>query len=100
MSTNLNHLASKHFIFGYGSLICHESRIKTAPSLANVTAIPVVVENLQRMWAARIKNSNNNAMGWTAVGVSIQEGKNCNGVLLPVSDDELQVCRFYGYYYC
>ena len=95
MSSPSTSIALKNFIFGYGSLICHESRIKTAPSLANVTAIPVMVENLQRMWAARIDSRRGvnaqNLMGWTAVGVSIQEGTNCNGVLLPVNDDELQL---------
>jgi hypothetical protein len=52
-----------------------------------------MVQNLQRVWAARIDSpstSNQSRLGWTAVGVSIQEGRQCNGVLLPVNDDELR----------
>mmetsp|Transcript_848 Transcript_848/g.1323 ORF Transcript_848/g.1323 Transcript_848/m.1323 type:complete len:399 (+) Transcript_848:2-1198(+) len=48
------HQRERHFIFGYGSLICHRSRAITAPSLAEKPAEAVVVQHLTRTWSKRI----------------------------------------------
>ena len=44
----------KNFIFGYGSLICPQSRAITAPTLSNAIAEPVVVNHIERTWSARV----------------------------------------------
>jgi hypothetical protein len=72
-----------HFVFGYGSLICPDSRAITAPTVAERSAIPVTVQNVERTWAKQSKR------GMTAMGVRFREGAECVGVLVPVNDDEL-----------
>ena len=96
----------KHFIFGYGSLICPKSRQITAPTLQDTIAEPVVIENIERTWSARVhKQSENNTnkntdtknnngdrdhiLGWTPMGVRFKQGAKCNGVLICVDEDEL-----------
>jgi len=76
-------LKQRHFIFGYGSLICPLSRMITSPSLANHQALPVILNNVKRTWSARTKT------GYTAMGVRFQEGAKCTGVLLEVNGKEL-----------
>jgi hypothetical protein len=73
----------KHFVFGYGSLICPESRAITAPSLAGRDALPVTVRNVERTWAKQSKKL------YTAMGVRFRDGAECVGVLVPVNDTEL-----------
>lgn len=109
----------RHFIFGYGSLICHRSRAITAPSLMKKPAIPVVVEHLTRTWSARISHTrskkletNNrattnstysamimqgrkddqghNILGQTAMGIEHAKNETCSGVLIEVDEDELE----------
>lgn len=81
----------KHYVFGYGSLICQESRAVTAEALGSkdTTGIPVRVLNWVRAWNIRGPN--------TYLGVQRMEGNatdadtfSCVGVLcpLPSSDDE------------
>jgi hypothetical protein len=91
-----------HFVFGYGSLICPESRAITAPEQSHKIATPVQVKNVERVWSKRT------ARGMTAMGVRfVPESAStaasasasaasasaasayCIGVILPVSDKEL-----------
>ena len=72
-----------HYVLGYGSLICPQSRAITAPTLANRAAIPVVVQNVERTWAKRSRR------GMTVMGVRFRKGAECVGVLLPVTETEL-----------
>jgi cation transport regulator ChaC len=72
-----------HFVFGYGSLICPESRAITAPEQSHKIATPVSVRNIERVWSKRT------ARGMTAMGVRFVEDAACIGVILPVSDKEL-----------
>ena len=72
------------FIFGYGSLICPDSRAITAPSVAHRgVSIPVLVQNDERAWNKRSKS------GTTFLGIRFREGTECTGVLLEVTDDEI-----------
>ncbi len=92
----------RHFIFGYGSLICHRSRAITAPSLASKPAIPVVVEHLSRTWSARVPRQYNmidpgmtttnelEIHGQTAMGIVRAKNTKCSGVLIEVDNIELQ----------
>ena len=105
----------QHFVFGYGSLLCQHSRAVTAPSLqllggggaggaaaaaaaANAAlpaALPVVVDQLQRVWGKRSER------GMTSLGVRPVEDDGrtgtgapakppaCTGVLVPTRADEL-----------
>ena len=90
----------RHFIFGYGSLMCHRSRAITSPSLALKPAIPVVVEHLSRTWSARISHKKNiekdaniattEIDGQTAMGIERVRNKKCSGVLIEVDTLELK----------
>jgi hypothetical protein len=87
----------KHFIFGYGSLICPRSRSVTAPTLQTAIAEPAMIKHIERMWSARILKgdslvSNKNRehiRGWTPMGIRRRENASCNGVLIHVDDEEL-----------
>ena len=83
----------KHFIFGYGSLICPKSRSITAPTLTSA-AEPVVINNIKRTWSARVtgvpSNNNPHTKGWTPMGVRVRNGAKCNGVLICVDEEELK----------
>jgi len=86
----------RHFIFGYGSLVCAKSRKITAPTLT-AAAHPVVVSHIRRTWTTRV------ASGWgerpdldhvihgqTAMGIERREGHDCTGVLIEVDTEELK----------
>ena len=75
----------RNFIFGYGSLICPDSRARTAPALGIQTGLPVLIRNYERIWSARVSLS-----GFTAMGVCQKEGSSCSGVILEVTDEELE----------
>ena len=46
---------TKHYIFGYGSLLCPQTRaISSSPTLAGKDAHPVLVQHLARTWSTRI----------------------------------------------
>ena len=94
----------KHFIFGYGSLICPQSRAVTAPSLKDAVAEPVVISHIERTWSARVSKcqldddyddvdcpGDNGVIirGWTPMGVRFRRGAECNGVLISVDEEEL-----------
>jgi hypothetical protein len=72
-----------HFVFGYGSLICPESRSITNPNLMDREPLPVMIQDVERVWSART------ASGYTAMGVQFREGASCTGVLIEVKEDEL-----------
>jgi hypothetical protein len=72
-----------HFVFGYGSLICEKSRSITNPTLADKEALPVVIQDVERVWSARTKT------GYTAMGVRFSKNTECTGVLIEVTEEEL-----------
>lgn len=103
-SSTMNH---RHYIFGYGSLICHRSRSITAPSLSSKHSIPVIIDHYTRTWTARIHHHDNKVIakrsgldhgallgsiiqGQTAMGIERAENKKCSGVLIEVDDAELR----------
>mmetsp|Transcript_2492 Transcript_2492/g.5277 ORF Transcript_2492/g.5277 Transcript_2492/m.5277 type:complete len:338 (-) Transcript_2492:121-1134(-) len=100
----------KNFIFGYGSLICPQSRAITAPTLQDAIAEPVVIRHIERTWSARARftkkqsrsktsndsnkppstsNDRHHIRGWTPMGVRFRRGAKCNGVLIFVDEEEL-----------
>lgn len=87
----------KHFIFGYGSLLCPQSRSITAPGLTSI-AEPCLIKNIERTWSARVTRSpsskndrgRKHIEGWTPMGVRVREGTMCNGVLICIDEDELR----------
>ncbi len=86
----------RHFIFGYGSLICQQSRSITAPTLQEAIAEPVIISHIERIWAARVQKRSSEAgksrdhiRGWTPMGIRRRHGASCNGVLIHVDDEEL-----------
>ena len=84
----------KHFIFGYGSLICPKSRSITAPSLHEAIAEPVLVVGIERIWAAKVifsrgQKNRDHIQGCTPMGIRKRQGAICNGVLIHVDDEEL-----------
>lgn len=72
-----------HLVFGYGSLICPDSRAITAPTVAERHTIPVNAQNVERTWAKK------SVRGMTSMGVRFREGVECVGVLVPVNEEEL-----------
>lgn len=74
-----------HLVFGYGSLICPDSRAITAPTVADRTVLPVSIKGVERTWAKQSQTSKA-----TSMGVQFREGAECVGVLVPVNDSELK----------
>lgn len=76
---------SQNYIFGYGSLIQQESRMRAAPKARY--ALPVVVDGIARGWWART-----GSIGFTTtyLGAVADDGAQCNGVLYAVSEEELE----------
>ena len=70
-----------NFIFGYGSLICADSRQRTG--LAG-KALPIDVNGIHRKWSAQVPD-------WpsTAVSAHAEPDSVCNGVYFEVDDDNL-----------
>lgn len=66
------------YVFGYGSLMCSHSRALTAPSLAKIHVTPVVITNVEPVFAKRSK------IGMTAMGIRHQRGASTFGVVVPV----------------
>ncbi|TPX66494.1 hypothetical protein SpCBS45565_g04478 [Spizellomyces sp. 'palustris'] len=76
----------KHYLFGYGSLINPQSRLRTVPT--RTFAIPVLVHGLERSWSYNCTKKQ-----YTAVGVRraikcalSDEPATCNGVLIPIEN--------------
>ena len=74
----------QHYIFGYGSLIERQSRMRTWPSAE--FASPVVVNGIARGWFDQT-----DVPSWspTYLGGVTEEGAECNGVVFPVTAEEL-----------
>ncbi|KAJ3156152.1 hypothetical protein HDU86_004120 [Geranomyces michiganensis] len=74
----------RHYLFGYGSLINPQSRLRTVP--VPTRAIPATVKGLQRSWSYPCPRNQYTAVGVTRVnnGCSAQ----CNGVLIPLSETD------------
>ena len=92
-------MSSKHFIFGYGSLICPDSRRITAPTLSEgmrAEPLPVSIKNLKRSWIVpccfpAFSDDSCKVKGMTVLGVQrCEENSNskCNGVLIEVNEYE------------
>jgi len=76
-------MAFPNLIFGYGCLICPHSRTVTAPTSKGRQAIPVQVDHLQPIWSIRWD-------GVTFLGIRVVQGRKCVGVLIPVTNTELE----------
>lgn len=70
------------FIFGYGSLICAESRQKTG---VTGPTIPARVEGIERCWQVPVTENRH-----TVVGASLKTNSACNGVLFETTSDSLR----------
>jgi len=77
---------TQQFIFGYGSLLESRSRVMTSPSA--LYASPVNVAGIQRGWFAR---GVSDSLSPTYLGAVSDPNFNCNGVILKVSQQELEV---------
>ena len=75
---------SHNFIFGYGSLIEDESRMRTTPSARY--AWPVKVKGVRRGWWARGDTS---GLTTTYLGALDDADACCNGVIYPVTAQEI-----------
>ena len=78
-STSSNN--TKHYVFGYGSLMCPLSRQVTNANLMNKFTIPIVIHQLERAWCARTTT------GYTAMGVQFvppnhNSTRFCTGILI------------------
>ncbi|WP_432173028.1 gamma-glutamylcyclotransferase family protein [Streptomyces sp. Tue6028] len=73
------------FIFGYGSLIQRASRTSTWAKA--VEAAPVVVRGISRGWYDRV-----DTVSWspTYLGAVSKKDARCNGVIFPVTPEELR----------
>ncbi len=76
----------KHYIFGYGSLIETESRLRAAP-LAKV-AFPAIAHGFQRGWFARMPESLA-SISPTYLGCFPNAKSHTNGVIYAVTEEEL-----------
>lgn len=71
---------TQEYIFGYGSLICSDSRARTAVS---GDANPALVQGIERGWVVPTID------GHTVLGATANENAKCNGVVFPVSPSSL-----------
>ena len=77
---------TQSYVLGYGSIMCPVSRAITSPELASTVAIPVQVQNTERVWSKR-----SSVRGMTAMGVQRGiAGAKCTAVMLPVTSDQLR----------
>ncbi|KAG7355238.1 hypothetical protein IV203_004594 [Nitzschia inconspicua] len=89
----------QHYVFGYGSLICAQSRAISAPTLATRTALPVRIHNVVRTWNKRSPKT-----GATYLGVQVtatpskptfvtsnnNKKEGCVGVLIPMDSSSIE----------
>ena len=71
----------EHFIFGYGSLICAESRARTGVS---GEAVDATVQGIERGWIVPVSHSQQ-----TALGAMDNDQARCNGVVFAIDEDNL-----------
>ncbi|MFE5484651.1 gamma-glutamylcyclotransferase family protein [Streptomyces sp. NPDC056527] len=78
-------LTGNNYIFGYGSLMQRESRTATWPDREQ--AAPAMVQGISRGWYDRVETAS-----WspTYLGAVPRKGATCNGVVFPVSPEELR----------
>jgi hypothetical protein len=76
--------STQKYIFGYGSLIQTASRTRTVPKAS--AAYPVIVKGISRGWYYQADVASLNP---TYLGAVVDENSSTNGVIYPVSDDEL-----------
>jgi hypothetical protein len=69
------------YIFGYGSLICADSRSRTGVSSE---AYAVSITGIARRWSVPVPD-----YGATALGAHQDENSQCNGVIFAVDNDNL-----------
>lgn len=72
-----------HYIFGYGSLICADSRSRTGITDA---AFPIEVKGIARHWSLHTP-----AWQATVVSAHIERNAHCNGVYFQVDDFNLSL---------
>jgi hypothetical protein len=75
----------KNYIFGYGSLIESQSRIRTNPS--SIKAFPVLINELKRGWWARVPVS---GISTTFLGCTTSKTDSVNGVVFEVLEDDIK----------
>jgi hypothetical protein len=83
----------RQYLFGYGSLINAASRAETVGVERAGLAIPVVVKGLRRSWSVPYKPAptHNWPFTMTALGAVFHEDENTNGILVQVSDCDLDL---------
>lgn len=72
------------YIFGYGSLIESQSRMRSWPPAAD--ASPCVVKGIERGWFDRVETP---GLGPTYLGAVHEDGCTCNGVIFAISKEGL-----------
>jgi hypothetical protein len=72
------------FVFGYGSLICSHSRALTSPECAHRGVTPVLAQGIERVWSKR------SLRNMTAMGIQFNGDAETVGVLVPVSEQDIQ----------
>lgn len=75
----------KEYIFGYGSLIERQSRLRTTPDAE--TVYPIVVKGFQRGWFARTGAA---GLSTTFLGCVKDSVSKTNGIIYEVNPDELE----------
>lgn len=80
----------EQFVFGYGSLISEADRNRTIADLLDhqqtIISYPAIVRGMQRgWWAHRVPPG----LGTTFLAIRQDAQSRCNGVIFPVSDEEL-----------
>lgn len=68
-------------LFGYGSLICANSRRRTG---IGGSALAVEIDGIERRWSVPVPD-----YGATAVGAHLNPNSRCSGVVFVVDDDNL-----------
>jgi len=71
-----------NYVFGYGSLICADSRARTGKT---GEAHAAMVNGIERSWSVPVHSSQ-----VTAVGAIKKHSGQCNGVVFQVSDESLR----------
>jgi hypothetical protein len=77
---------TKHYIFGYGSLMCPLSRQITNENLMSKFTIPIAIRNLERNWCARTTT------GYTAMGVQFVHNNSSNSNSCNSNSDTKRFC--------
>lgn len=78
-------MKEQNYIFGYGSLIESESRLRTTPKTINI--YPAIIKGLKRGWFAR---TGGNSLSTTFLGCIIENESITNGIIYKVNEDEIE----------